>query len=104
MNVRPGGTTRAAKFSLPRRDNSSFWVHFRRGMVLSRRAIRWLCLSGGRRASKRRVSRRMPRKVRAVVGPSVFSVAMGTPRYAQTVRRISNRCWQMGDAGGPAVR
>ena len=59
---------------------------------------------GGRRASKRRVSRRMPRKVRAVVGPSVFSVAMGTPRYAQTARRISNRCWQMVDAGGPAVR
>ena len=47
MNVRPGGTTRAAKSSLPRKDSSSFWVHFRRGMVILRRAIRWLCLSGG---------------------------------------------------------
>ena len=53
-------------------------------------------LGGGRRFSCRIDSRRRPRKVRKGLGPSTFSMAMSTPSWSATSRKVHRYCVQAG--------
>ena len=46
----------------------------------------------------------MPRKVRVVDGPSVFSCLMGTLMAEQAWSMASMLRWQVSEFGGPAVK
>ena len=48
--------------------------------------------------------RRMPKKVRDVAGPSVFSSLMGMLVTKQTRFMASMFCWHMLELAGPAVK
>ena len=104
MNVRPATTTDVAKFSLSNRLIRSRLVHDGRPENIPSRSRSSASWSSGSRASRRSVSRWIPRKVRDVVEASVFSSATGMPRYVQAARMISSRREQMSEAGGPAVK
>ena len=71
--IRPAGMTLAAKESLPIRDKSSLFVVFFLVVFHCRNNdVSASNLSWGRRSSIAAVSRRMPRNVITVVGPSIF--------------------------------
>ena len=46
----------------------------------------------------------IPRKVRVVVGPSVFPSAIGMPRSSQSCRVVCKAAAQAGEPGGPMRR
>ena len=83
---------------------SGFTVHDSRPENIPSRSRSSASLSLESRASRKSVSRWIPRKVRDVVEASVFSSATGMPRYVQAARMISSQREQMSDAGGPAVK
>ena len=59
--------------------------------------------SSGSLISIRRVSM-IPKKVRKVVGPSIFSEASGIPRSEHNWMKVSRLCWQIDDCGGPRCK
>ena len=46
----------------------------------------------------------MPRKVRLVAGPSMFSLARGTPNSSQIVMVVANAWVRSGESGAPRRR
>ena len=46
----------------------------------------------------------IPRKVRVVVGPSVFSSAIGMPKSSQSCHVVCKASAQAGEPGGPMRR
>ena len=75
--VLPGGTTLAANERRPIKERRSRFVatDFESQEVMA--SLICASLSGGRRASRRYVSRSMPRKGSTVAGPSSLSSVMG---------------------------
>ena len=88
--VLPGWTTDAAWLRRPIKERRSRFVPERRGDNFGLPCIHWprstisLCsLSCGRRSCRDAVSISIPKNVRVVEGPSVFSSAIGTPSSSQ---------------------
>ena len=81
----PAGTTFAANKSLPMSDSSSLLVALCLPSQHLISPVSSSSLSGGRRSCLADVSRTMPRKVKAVVGPSSFSGATGMPKWSHTI-------------------
>ena len=85
-NRHPAGTTLAANDSLPMKDSSSRFEALRRlsqDCTSSRISASFSC---GRESVRASESRRIPRNVIWVDGPSSLSKATGTPKCSQTDR------------------
>ena len=100
-NIRLGGTTLLAKASFP---SSSRLVHVRlRFSSVMAMRISDFC-SEVIDASMVVESRRIPKKVREVEGPSSFSGLVGELMRLHTPFIVSILCLHIGESGGPAVK
>ena len=103
-NIRLGGTTLLAKASFPMTDSSSRLVHVR----LPFSSVMAMRISDFRSevidASMVVESRRIPKKVREVEGPSSFSGLVGELMRLHTPFVVSILCLHIGESGGPAVK
>ena len=102
--VRPAGTILAAKLRDPMRDSSSRLEQDNRSSHEFRADFNSFNLSRGSLASRRSVSRRIPKYSSWVAGPSSLSSARGTPRVLQRERRVSRWWAQVCDSGGPTMK
>lgn len=102
--VLPGGTTFAAKERRPINDRRSRFV----ATDLESQEVMacFICasFSGGRRASRRSVSRSMPRDGNSVAGPSSLSSAMGM--FSLSINHLTSArlCEHSLVSGEPKVR
>ena len=102
--ILPGGTTLQANASLPMSESRRRFVHVR----FPRRSKMALRISVFRSAVMEAcmevVSRRMPRNVREVEGPSSFSTFVGAFMDLQTSFILAMFWEHIGDPAGPAVK
>ena len=97
--ARPGTTTQQAKLRSPIKDCSSFRVTLFREQKSASWVRHSASLSSGRRASIKAVSKVIPANCKALVGPIVFSSAIGTPIRRQTQRKLSRSTWHFASEG-----
>ena len=107
----PGLTTDAAWVRRPIRDSRSLFFPVPRGVGSSACFIHWLIvvskwssLSCGRRTWPATESISMPKKVRVVAVPSVFSRATGNSSSLHSVSVVCSAWPQSGEPAGPRMR
>ena len=102
--ILPGGTTLQAKESLPIRERRVRLVQVREARILWREWRSSALRSAEMEAVMSTELSSMPRKVRVVVGPSVFSDFSGAFTCSHS-EAIAVMLWtHSGESGGPAVK
>ena len=103
INDLPGIITVQACCRVPTRDSSSWRVQ---AFFISHALISSPSRSSFSRGSRNTcciVSISIPKKVMAVLGPSCFSGASGTPRSLYVLARMSRYFWHVFESGGPTT-